>query len=86
MMVPGREFELLIEPNRQRDMIDAYLVQRPHGDTVIDFTGTSTIDFSIAILAGLNWLRHCAQLAAVLPAQQAGTIRNFRRIVTLAQR
>jgi hypothetical protein len=71
MMVPGREFELLIEPNRQLDMIDAYLVQRPHGDTVIDFTGTSTIDFSIAILAGLNWLRHCAQLAAVLPAQKS---------------
>jgi len=86
MMVPGREFELLIEPNRQLDMINAYLVQRPHGDTVIDFTGTSTIDFSIAIFAGLNWLRHCAQLAAVLPAQQVGTIRNFRRVVRLAQR
>jgi hypothetical protein len=39
MTVPGREFELLIEPNRQLDMIDAYLLQRPHGDTVIDFTG-----------------------------------------------
>jgi hypothetical protein len=39
-----------------------------------------------AILAGLNWLRHCARLAEVLPAQQVGTIRNFRRIVTLAQR
>jgi hypothetical protein len=86
VMVPGREFELLIEPARQLDMIDAYLLQRPHADTVIDFAGTSTTDFSIAILAGLNWLRHCAQLAAVLPAQQAGTIRNFRRIVTLAQR
>jgi hypothetical protein len=86
MMVPGREFELLIEPNRQLDMIDAYLVQRPHGDTVIDFTGTSTNDFSIAILAGLNWLRHCAQLVAVLPARQIGTIQNFRRVVTLAQR
>jgi hypothetical protein len=86
MMVPGREFGLLIEPARQLDMIDAYLRQRPHVDTVIDFTGTSTIDFSIAILAGLNWLRHCAQLAAVLPAQQVGTLRNFRRVVILAQR
>jgi hypothetical protein len=86
VMVPGREFDLLIEPARQLEMIDAYLLQRPHGDTVIDFTGTSFADFSIAILAGLNWLRHCAQLAKVLPAQQVGTIRNFRRIVTLAQR
>jgi hypothetical protein len=68
VMVPGREFELLIEPTRQRDMIDAYLLQRPHADTVIDFTGTSSTDFSIAILAGLNWMRHCAQLAEVLPA------------------
>ena len=86
VMVPGREFELLIEPTRQLEMIDAYLLQRPHADTVIDFTGTSSADFSIAILAGLNWLRHCAQLAEVLPAHQSGTIRNFRRVVTLAQR
>jgi len=85
-MVPGREFELLIEPTRQLDMIDAYLLQRPHADTVIDFTGASSADFSIAILAGLNWLRHCAHLVEVLPAQQSGTIRNFRRVVTLAQR
>jgi hypothetical protein len=86
VMVPGREFELLIEPTRQLGMIDAYLLQRPHAETVIDFTGIASADFSIAILAGLNWLRHCAKLAEVLPAQQAGTIRNFRRVVTLAQR
>ena len=86
MMVPGREFELLIEPARQLEMIDAYLLQRPHADTVIDFTGIASADFSIAILAGLNWLRHCAQLAKVPPAKQSGTIRNFRRVVTLAQR
>jgi hypothetical protein len=86
MMVPGREFELLIEPARQLEMIDAYLLQRPHADIVIDFTGNSPANFSIAILAGLNWLRHCAQLAKVPPAKQSGTIRNFRRVVTLAQR
>jgi hypothetical protein len=86
VMVPGREFELLIEPTRQREMIDAYLLQRPHADTVIDFTGTSSTDFSIAILAGLNWQRHRAQLAEVLSARQLGTVRNFRRVVTLAQR
>jgi hypothetical protein len=86
VMVPGREFELLIEPTRQLEMIDAYLVQRPHADTVIDFTGTTSTDFSIAILAGLNWLRHCAQLAEVPLAEQSGTLRKFRRVVTLAQR
>jgi hypothetical protein len=86
MMVPGREFELLSGPARQIEMIDAYLFQRPHGDIVIDFTGTATADFAIAIVAGLNWMTHCAQLAGVLPAQQFGTIRNFRKLVTLAQR
>jgi hypothetical protein len=53
---------------------------------VIDFTGTASVDFSIAILAGLNWMTHCAQLAGVPASQQTGTIRNFRRLVTLAQR
>jgi hypothetical protein len=86
MMVPGREFELLIEPTRQLDMTDAYLLQRPHEDIVIDFAGTSATDFSIAVLAGLNWLRHCAQLAKVHPTQQSGILRNFRSAVTLAQR
>ena len=35
MTVPGREFELLIEPNRQLDMIDAYLLQRKRCSAVI---------------------------------------------------
>ena len=41
----GTSFELLSEPARQIEMIDAYLAQRPHGDTVIDFTGTAPADF-----------------------------------------
>jgi hypothetical protein len=85
MVVPGREFELLSGPARQIEMIDAYLFQRPHGETVIDFTGTATTDFAIAIVAGLNWLTHCAHLAGVDRAQQSGTIRHFRKLVTLAQ-
>jgi hypothetical protein len=85
MMVPGREFDLLTSPARQLEMIDAYLFQRAHADTVIDFTGKASTDFAIAILAGLNWLTHCAHLASVPLAQQTGTIRNFRRIVTVAQ-
>ena len=86
MVVPGGEFGLLTDPTRQLDMIDGYLFQRPHDNTVIDFTGTATADFSIAILAGLNWLTHCAHLANVPLSQQTGTIRNFRKLVTLAQK
>jgi hypothetical protein len=86
MMVPGHDFELLSGPARQIEMMDAYLFQRPHGEIVVDFTGTAAADFSIAILAGLNWLSHCAQLASVPPGQQLGTIRHFRKVVTLAQR
>lgn len=86
MAVPGHDFGLLSAASRQIEMIDAYLFQRPHADTVIDFTGTATADFSIAIVAGLNWLTHCAELAGVPPAQQSGTLRNFRKLVTLSQR
>jgi hypothetical protein len=86
MVVPGREFGLLSAAVRQIEMMDAYLFQRPHEDTVIDFTGTAPADFAIAILAGLNWLTHCAQLAGVDRTQQSGTHRNFRKLVTLAQR
>ena len=85
-MVPGADFELLTNADRQIEMMNAYLFQRPHDDTVIDFTGTVTADFAIAILAGLNWLTHCAQLSGVELSKQSGTIRNFRKIVTLAHR
>jgi hypothetical protein len=34
-MVPRREFELLAEPARQPAMLEAYLRQRPHEDTVL---------------------------------------------------
>ncbi|MGA7993839.1 MAG: hypothetical protein WCA28_02890 [Bradyrhizobium sp.] len=85
MAVPGSEFGLLSQAARQLEMIDAYLFQRPHADTVIDFEGNATADFCIAIVAGLNWLTHCAQLADVDPARQSGTIRHFRKLVTLAQ-
>jgi hypothetical protein len=50
------------------------------------FTGNATADFTIAILAGLSWLTHCAQLSGVDPAKQSGTIRNFRKVVALAHR
>jgi hypothetical protein len=83
-MVPTPEFELLTSADRQIEMMDAYLLQRPHDETVIDFTGNATTDFAMAIVAGLNWLTHCAKLAGVQPGKLSGTIGNFRRIVTLA--
>ena len=64
-MVPRPEFELLTSADRQIEMIEAYLLQRPHDETVIDFTGNPTTDFANAIVAGLNWLTHCAKLAGV---------------------
>jgi len=86
MAVPGHEFGLLSAASRQLETIDGYLFQRPHENTVIDFTGTVTADLAIAILAGLNWMTHCAELAGVPPSQQSGTLRHFRNLVTLAQR
>src|SRR5437879_7365175 len=62
-MVPRREFEPLAEPARQPDVLEAYLRQRPHEDTVIEFTGSTMSDLVIAIIAGFNWLNHCAVLA-----------------------
>jgi hypothetical protein len=40
-MVPRREYELLVNPTRQSEMIDAYLRQLPYENTVVDFTGSS---------------------------------------------
>ena len=85
-MVPSADYELLIGADRQIEMMNAYLFQRPHDDTVVDFTGTATTDFAIAVLAGLNWLTHCAKLSGVEVGKQSGTIRNFRKVVTLAHR
>jgi hypothetical protein len=76
-MVPRPEFGLLSGADRQIEMMTAYLLQRPHDETVIDFTGTATTDFAIAISAGLNRLKHCAKLARVHPNKQTGTIRNL---------
>jgi hypothetical protein len=56
MMVPRREVELLVDPARQTEMIEAFLRRRPHEDTVVDFTGVASDDYSVAIIAGFNWL------------------------------
>jgi hypothetical protein len=85
MMVPGREFELLAEPARQSEMLEAFLRQQPHADTVIDFTGSSMSDIAIAVFAGFNWLNHCAVLAGVDRDKFSGTLHHFRKLVVLAQ-
>jgi hypothetical protein len=84
-MVPGRQNALLVEPARQPDMLDAFLRLLPHDKTVIDFTGVSADDLAIAIIAGLNWLDHCALLTGVDHHRYSGTLRNFRKIAGIAQ-
>ena len=86
MAVPAREFELLGEPARQLEMLEAYLRQRPHEDTVIEFTGVAMSDIAIAIIAGLAWLNHCATLAEVKREKFLGTLSTFRKIAVLARR
>ena len=85
-MVPRREFEPLAEPARQPDVLEAYLRQRPHEDIVIEFTGSTISDLAIAIIAGFNWLNHCAVLAGADRDKFSGTLSNFRKVTGLAQR
>ena len=84
-MVPRREFEPLAEPARQPDVLEAYLRQRPHEDTVIEFTGSTMNDLAIAIIAGFNWLNHCAVLAGADRDKFSGTLSNFRKVTGLAR-
>jgi hypothetical protein len=84
-MVPRREFELLGDPARQSEMLDAFLRQQPHEDTVIDFTGSTMNDIAIAVFAGFNWLNQCAVLAGVDRDKFSGTLHHFRKLVVLAQ-
>ena len=83
--VPARGCELLGDPARQGELLDAYLRQLPHEDTVIDFTGATMSDLAIAIVAGFNWLSHCAALVEVDRSKFTGTLSNFRKIAVLAQ-
>ena len=83
--VPARGIELLGDPARQTGMLDGYLRQRPHEDIVIDFTGATVADLAIAIVAGFNWLSHCAALVEVDRSKFTGTLSNFRKITVLAQ-
>ncbi|WP_140977083.1 hypothetical protein [Bradyrhizobium guangdongense] len=85
-MIPGRDDGLLIAPARQAEMIDSFLRLKPHDETVIDFTGQAGDDVAIAIIAGLNWLNHCAGIAKVDRTKITGILRNFRKVVVVAER
>src|SRR5260370_4348895 len=84
-MVPRRQFEPLAEPARQPDVLEAYLRQRPHEDTLIEFTGSTMSDLAIAIIAGFSWLNHCAVLAAAHRGKFSGPLSNFRKVTGLAR-
>ena len=86
LAVPRKEFRLLADPDQQAALLDGYLRQLPHEDMVIEFTGVTHADLAIAIIAGFNWLVHCAVLAGAAPNQFYGTLRNFRRVASTAQK
>jgi hypothetical protein len=86
LAVPRREFTLLADPDQQAALLDGYLRQLPHEETVIEFTGVTNADLAIAIIAGFNWLVHCAVLAGADPKPFYGALRNFRRIASSAQK
>jgi hypothetical protein len=83
-MVPRREFQPLAEPARQLEMLEAYRRQHPHEDTVIEFTGSTMSDLAIAIIAGFNWLNHCAVLVSADRDEFSGTLNNFRKATGVA--
>ena len=85
-LIPGRESALLTVPARQAEMVEAYLRLKPHDQTVMDVTGRPADDVATAIIAGLNWLNHCAVLAKVDHTRITGLLRNFRKVVIVAQR
>ena len=86
LMVPRGEFRLLAEPDAQPAILDAYLRQLPHDETVIEFTGNAMSDLAIAVIAGFNWLNHCAGLAGADRSTFSGTLNHFRRVAMSAQK
>lgn len=86
LSVPRREFTLLAEPGSQSSLLEGYLRQLPHDQTVIEFTGTTDADLAIAVIAGFNWLVHCAVLAGGDPKPFYGSLRNFRKVASTAQK
>jgi hypothetical protein len=88
LSVPRREFMLLADPDpgQQAALLDGYLRQLPHDQTVIEFTGNTGADLAISIIAGFNWLVECAVQAGADPKEFLGALRNFRRVASSAQK
>ena len=86
LAVPRGEFTLLGEPGSQAAILEAYLRQLPHDETVIDFTGNTMSDLAIAVIAGFNWLTHCAGLAGADRTIFLATLNHFRRVAISAQK
>lgn len=86
LSVPRREFMLLADPDQQASLLDGYLRQLPHDQTVVEFTGNTGADLAIAIVAGFNWLVQCAVQAGADPEEFLGALRNFRRGASSAQK
>jgi hypothetical protein len=86
LSVPRREFAQLAEPDKQVALLDGYLRQLPHDQTVVEFTGNASADIAIAIIAGFNWLVECAVQAGADPKEFLGALRNFRRVASSAQK
>ena len=86
LMVPRGEFRLLAEPQSQAAILETYLRQLPHDETVIEFTGNTMSDLAIAVIAGFNWLTHCAGLAGAERKTFLATLNHFRRIAMSAQK
>jgi hypothetical protein len=86
LSVPRREFALLADPDKQAALLEGYLRQLPHDQTVVEFTGNTPADLAIAILAGFNWLIQCAVQAGADPKEFLGALRNFRKVASSAQK
>lgn len=86
LMVPRGEFRLLADPQSQAAILQAYLRQLPHDETVIEFTGNTMSDLAIAVIAGFNWLTHCAGLAGADRKTFLATLNHFRRVAMAAEK
>ena len=53
---------------------------------MIEFTGNTVSDLAIAVIAGFNWLNHCAGLSGADRRKFSGTLNHFRRVAMSAQK
>ncbi|KRR01048.1 hypothetical protein CQ12_27445 [Bradyrhizobium jicamae] len=53
---------------------------------MIEFSGNTMNDLAISVVAGFNWLNHCASLAGADRRQFSGMLNHFRKVATSAQK